>query len=441
MAPLISWSGYRRTMLVSSLVLAAATLGWSQAAQAVLSVGKVCEVHANKNGTDDSPAILAAVEECGQDGTIVFSNTTYHVERVLDTRGLKNVEIQLKGTLLFGTDFDYWLENSLPLPGYDENGYQNQSSAWFFGGDNITWNGYGYGTVDGNGQAWYDFIAGRNNYPGRPHGITIFATNSVISGVRFVQSQMWTMTIHSSQNLLMQDIYVSSVSSNGNGTINTDGADTLFSDNIHFDRWHVRNGDDSIALKANSTNIKVTNSEFHDGVGIAIGSIGQYDGIIEVAADFRAENNTYYNTLHALFIKTWAGESVGYPPNGGGGGLGYVRNFVVLNSVMYGCRGSPVAFSQCMTMSPEAGDCNTSTMKISGITVSGLTGTMLPSAAWVASLQCSAANPCEEIRLDLDMSMTNGTKADYYACSNTGAIEGFECDGPTCELPSPDGSC
>lgn len=129
------------------------------------------------------------------------------------------------------------------------------------------------------------------------------------------------MTIHSSKNVLMQDMYVASIS-NGSSTINTDGADTMFSDNIHFDRWHVRNGDDCIALKANSTNIQVTNSEFHDGIGIAIGSIGQYAGCTEIAADFYADNNVFHNTLHALFMKTWTGESVGYPPNGGGGGLG-----------------------------------------------------------------------------------------------------------------------
>lgn len=119
----------------------------------------------------------------------------------------------------------------------------------------------------------------------------------------------------------MQDIYVASTSTRSS-TINTDGADTLFSDNILFDRWHVRNGDDNIALKANSTNIQITNSEFHDGLGIAMGSIGQYNGRYETVENVYMENNTFHNTLHALYLKTWTGESVGYPPNGGGGGIG-----------------------------------------------------------------------------------------------------------------------
>lgn len=28
------------------------------------------------------------------------------------------------------------------------------------------------------------------------------------------------------------------------------------------------------------------------------------------------------NTLHALYVKTWTDDQNGYPPNGGGGGLG-----------------------------------------------------------------------------------------------------------------------
>jgi len=42
------------------------------------------------------------------------------------------------------------------------------------------------------GQVWYDFINGTNNYPGRPHQITITGTqDSVFQRLRFVQSQMW----------------------------------------------------------------------------------------------------------------------------------------------------------------------------------------------------------------------------------------------------------
>jgi polygalacturonase len=202
-------------------------------------------------------------------------------------------------------------------------GYQNQSTAWILGGDNIKFTGNGYGTFDGNGQIWYDFVRGASNYPRRPHALTISnTTNSVFQGLRFVQSQMWTMTVIHSKNVLLEDIYVSSTSNSQWGTSNTDGADTIYADNITFNRWEVINGDDAISPKANSTNILVTNSIFHQGSGIALGSIGQYDGVFERIENFTAINVTSSGTLHAVYFKTWTGQRAGYPPNGGGGGLG-----------------------------------------------------------------------------------------------------------------------
>lgn len=71
-------------------------------------------------------------------------------------------------------------------------GYQNQSTVWFFGSTNITFNGFGQGTFDGNGQVWYDLVNGVSKYPHRPHALTIWKTkDSVFQGIRFIQSQMW----------------------------------------------------------------------------------------------------------------------------------------------------------------------------------------------------------------------------------------------------------
>lgn len=56
----------------------------------------------------------------------------------------------------------------------------------------------------------------------------------------------------------------------------TDGADTVYVNNITFRNWIVDNGDDSISLKANSTNVLIENCDFYTGLGFAIGSIGQY---------------------------------------------------------------------------------------------------------------------------------------------------------------------
>lgn len=74
-------------------------------------------------------------------------------------------------------------------------GYQNQSTAWILNGDNVTIQGQGTGTLDGNGESWVDFISEQensSNYPGRPNAITLNGlNNSYVAGLNFVKSQMW----------------------------------------------------------------------------------------------------------------------------------------------------------------------------------------------------------------------------------------------------------
>jgi hypothetical protein len=54
----------------------------------------------------------------------------------------------------------------------------------------------------------------------------------------------------------------------------------------------------SIALKANSTNIVITDSVFYRGQGIAVGSIGQYPGVFEIIENFYVSNVTLHKTAY-----------------------------------------------------------------------------------------------------------------------------------------------
>jgi polygalacturonase len=81
---------------------------------------------------------------------------------------------------------------------------------------------------------------------------------------------------------------------------NTDGMDTIDSSHIKFDNWTVYNGDDCLSLKGNSTDITITNSYLHTGLGIAIGSAGQYYGEFENIERLLVENVTFENTVHTV---------------------------------------------------------------------------------------------------------------------------------------------
>ncbi|CAG8974670.1 hypothetical protein HYALB_00006404 [Hymenoscyphus albidus] len=155
----------------------------------ILAQEYTCPVAAAQDPSiDDVPSILHAFEDCNQHagGRAIFTNTTYHINSILDTQGLRDITIEIHGRLLWSPNTTYWLTNSLPV------GYQNQSTAWILGGTNVRVDGFGYGTIDGNGQVWYDFVKGESNYPRRPHGVTFRGLNgSVVTGLRFVGSQMW----------------------------------------------------------------------------------------------------------------------------------------------------------------------------------------------------------------------------------------------------------
>lgn len=186
---------------------------------------KTCTIKASgTNRTDDAPAIRAAFKECGHRGMIVFEPTTYYVNSVLNITDLEDVDIDIQGELLvslieradagdvadsksqWSTNIQYWLNASLPV------GYQNQSTAFILGGNNVRIDGHGVGTFNGNGDYWYQWIkkqSNTSNYPGRPHQITFNGlTNSVVKGLRFLRSQMWTMSIIYSYDSIWQDIFV-----------------------------------------------------------------------------------------------------------------------------------------------------------------------------------------------------------------------------------------
>ncbi|RPD81626.1 pectin lyase-like protein, partial [Lentinus tigrinus ALCF2SS1-7] len=355
--------------------------------------GRTCTVVPEGHGRDDSASIISAFARCNKDASVVFLNETYHVERVMSTHGLENVTIDIKGTLVWGTNTTYWINNSLPL------GYQNQSVAWDFGGDNVFWTGHGYGTFDGNGQIWYDLANGTSNMAGRPINLVIRnSTNFTMQGMRFVQSQFWTMAVHTAQNVLLEGITIRSVSNSSAPTQNTDGIDTFYTNNITLRHWDVTGGDDAVAPKANTSNLLVQDSHFHITSGVAIGSIGQYPGVYEVIENVTAERIICDGCHHVGHVKTWTGVELGVPPNGGGGGLGFVRNVVFRDYTVTNISQGVAVITQCTSYNNLTGDCDTSTFQISNITWANITGTV--SNALLGSLQCSGAAPCTDIFIE-----------------------------------------
>jgi len=65
-----------------------------------LAPKKTCTLTASADGTDDTPAVLKVFSDCGTDGHIIFPKGVYHINSIMNTQTLKNVDIDLYGTLL-----------------------------------------------------------------------------------------------------------------------------------------------------------------------------------------------------------------------------------------------------------------------------------------------------------------------------------------------------
>ncbi|KAK3621011.1 hypothetical protein LTR56_023054 [Elasticomyces elasticus] len=321
---------------------------------------------------DDTPSVVQAFELCGTNGTVIFTNHTFHMDQVMNTTNLANCDVEIIGELLWSTNIPYWLSHSINV------GLQNQSTAWLFGGTNVTMTGGG--SFNGNGQTWYTQNRNNGNEPGRPISITFFnSTNLFVDNISIIQPQFWATFVTYSTNVTMTNIYVNATSNDEWGTVNTDGSDTWNSHDIYMANWTVQNGDDCIAAKGNTTKLHVKNATCYGGGGHDdwdVRTIGSMDG---------------------GYIKTWQGVHQGASGNGdgGGGGSGIIRNITFRNFEVTNVN-LPIQISQCIYSETIGADtCETSKMNISDVTFENFTGTSRYNVA--ASLHCAGVHHCRDI--------------------------------------------
>ena len=116
----------------------------------VIQNGSSCYVYPSPSDSsgqpaDDAPSVLQAFTECGTDGSVILTDNVFHINQVMNTTNLRNCDVSLYGEMVWSTDIEYWRAKSYPVV------FQNQSTAWLFGGTNVTFRGFGKGRCDGQG--------------------------------------------------------------------------------------------------------------------------------------------------------------------------------------------------------------------------------------------------------------------------------------------------
>lgn len=382
-------------LLVTSRVLAGMT-----------KTGTLCTVTPS-GSKDDSPWIMDAFKQCGQNGQIEITVGDYTIAKVMDVLTLKNCDISIRGKLTWNDDIQYWLKNSIGVT------YASRSTAFRLGGENFTLLGHGQALFFGNGQKWYDQNRDQSNQNGRPISLTLWKAKNVwVDGITWKQPQFWHTFVAHSQNITMTNLDMNATSSSQWNTVNTDGFDSWNSRNIVIKNWVVTSGDDCISIKGNSSNVHVQNVTCYESGAMCIGSMGNPTTVPEYVENVLFEDITAIHSSNAAWIKTYPGQ-------------GYVRN-ITFRNIKFQDVNQPIYVSPCIY---SYRNCDSSRLKISDVTWENITGTSRYNVA--AGIYCSKAAPCTGLRFrNINIKPKDGGTAKIL-CSNMNSDSGLACTG-TC---------
>ncbi|KAK2780468.1 exopolygalacturonase [Colletotrichum kahawae] len=421
--------------LLGGLVAAAALVPLTQAARPDIKAApfhpgrafpasaprtKTCAVKPLGNGTDDSGNILKAFKDCNNGGTVVLDQT-YNVCNPLDLTFLNAVDVALTGTVGFCDDIEHWLPRTFKY------NFQGSSAMWVFGGKDVHIYGNGVGTLQGNGQKWYDRFASNATLERPIMFVTDGLNGGSFTGINMVNSPMWFNLIANSTDFLISDIDIKVGSTSSNPAKNTDGWDTYRSDGIVIQNSNINNGDDCVSFKPNSTNIVIQGLVCNGSHGISVGSLGQYVGTYDIVENLYVYNTTMSNASDGARIKVWPGIDTPFQPSlSGGGGSGYVKN-VTYDTFHHSNNDNAITIDQCYGQKNQT-LCNQypSNMTISDIYFKNMDGTA--SSKYdprVGTLVCSSKEKCLNINAEsIDVKTPSGKTAQWL-CTNldTGLLD------------------
>ncbi|EJD04200.1 pectin lyase-like protein [Fomitiporia mediterranea MF3/22] len=277
-------------MLLSSIFLLAGSA--CAAAWSTLTVP-------HTNGADDSPGLLAVLENYTANSTILFEkDVTYNIFSPIKFPTLTNVEVSIQGNLTYPT-------NVSAIQGAVAS--SNYPGSWitFSGGTNVTLRGSQddeWGWIDGHGQQWWDAM----NQDNRPHGIAFSKiSGGVIRDVKIWKPVAWNFATSGSSDLHVFNNTILAISDNSAFPFNTDGF-SAGGTNLLFESNYIVNGDDCLTVGSGAKNIIFRNTHCENGHGLSIGSLGK-DGAVADVENVLIENNFMKNSLYGARFKSWTG--------------------------------------------------------------------------------------------------------------------------------------
>ena len=248
-------------------------------------------------------AIASAIEKCSNNGGgMVYVPAGTYLTGPIFLKDNIELNIEAGATLLFSNDLEEYPVVESRWEGVKQECYASLINAYNAKNISIT----GRGTLDGQGQFWWDiFRAKENKYP-RPKMIAPYeCENILIKGITLKDSPSWTINTILCNNITIDNVSIK----NPYDSPNTDGIDPESCTNIHISNCHIDVGDDCIALKAGTEgteeripckNITINNCTMvHGHGGVVLGS-EMSGGIINVTIS----NCIFENTDRGIRLKS-----------------------------------------------------------------------------------------------------------------------------------------
>lgn len=384
-----------------------------------------CYVQSHNDGkTDDSPYILEAINSCNNGGHVIFSQgTNYVIGTALNLTDLKHIDLDIQGYVQFTNDTDYWQANAF------KQIFQNVTTFFQLGGTDV--NVYGGGTLDGNGQVWYDLYAA-NIYVLRPVLFgTIGLNGGSIANLNLRYSPEYYNFVANSTDVVFSNISISGYSKSNNTAKNTDGWDTYRSSNIVIQNSVINNGDDCVSFKPNSTEILVQNLHCNGSHGISVGSLGQYVGEYDIVENVYVYNCSMSNVTDGARIKVWPGSPSELSGDlQGGGGSGRVNN-ITYDTMTVANADYAIEVTQCYGQK-NLTLCNEfpANLTISNVLMENIKGYSSGKYSSISGyVECSSNLTCTNIVLEnIDVTSPNGT-VNEFTCGDVdnSLLHGINC--------------
>ena len=322
------------------------------------------------------------------------------------------------------------------------------------------------GTLDGNGQVWYDTYAA-NIYTLRPVLIGIDGLkDSVFSDLVLRHSPQYYHFIANASNVVFNNINIAGASRSKNKATNSDGWDTYRSQDITIMNSVINNGDgkscgtdshaqyrqlagvnrqykhnpsnvqtnqtlqtDCVSLKPNSTHILIQSLSCTGSHGISIGSLAQYPKHFDIVDSIMVSNITMHNASNGARIKVWPNAPSAMSDDlQGGGGSGRVRNItyedMIIDNVDYAIEITQCYGQKNLTLCQEF----PSPLVIQDIMFRRFKGrTSKKYEPLVAAFACSSPDVCGNIfARDIDVVSPGGKRQAYCLNQVRGNLD-VEC--------------